>query len=220
MGAFFRLAVNGLQVIYQKSQLERQSLKSELALLRSQINPHFLFNTLNNMHSFVHTDPDKTAFSIIKLSEIMRYMLNESNSEKVLLEQEIEYIKSYIALQNMRFSDKQYVNLEIIGDPDGIEIAPMIFIPFIENAFKHGEKKQTTPSIDIKLEFDKKRIYFEVKNIIRKIKSDDIEGNTGFGLDNLKRRLELAYPDMCSLTITKENNQYITKLNIDLSHDN
>jgi sensor histidine kinase YesM len=103
MGAFFRMAINGFRVMFLKSQLEKQSLKSELALLRSQINPHFLFNTLNNMHSFTHTDPDKTAFSIIKLSEIMRYMLNESNSEKVLLSQEIDYIKSYIALQNLRF---------------------------------------------------------------------------------------------------------------------
>ena len=220
MGAFFRLAINGLQVIYQKSQLEKQNLKSELALLRSQINPHFLFNTLNNMHSFTHSDPDKTAFSIIKLSEIMRYMLTESNSEKVLLEQEIEYIKSYMALQNLRFSEKEYVKLKIEGDPGGIEVAPMIFIPFVENAFKHGDKKQKTPGIEVKLIFDKTNIYFEVKNIIRRIKSTDIEENNGFGLDNLERRLQLAYPDKYKLDIITDNNQYITKLNLDLTNDN
>ena len=220
MGAFSRLAINGLKLVFQKSQLEKQNLKSELALLRSQINPHFLFNTLNNMHSFTHTDPDKTAFSIIKLSEIMRYMLTESDSDKVLLEQEIEYIKSYIALQNLRFSDKEYVNFEIIGDPGGIEIAPMIFIPFVENAFKHGDKKQKTPGINIKLKFDETTIYFEVTNIIRKIKSVEIDEYNGFGLENLERRLQLAYPDKYKLDIVTSNNQYITKLNIDLSHDN
>jgi sensor histidine kinase YesM len=220
MGAFFRLAINGMMVIIQKSQLEKQNLKSELALLRSQINPHFLFNTLNNMHSFTHTDPDKTAFSIIKLSEIMRYMLNESNSEKVLLDQEIEYIKSYIALQNLRFSDKEFVRLQITGDPTGIEIAPMIFIPFVENAFKHGDKKQKIPGIEVKLEIESSSILFEVKNNKRKIKSTEIEDNSGFGLDNLERRLELAYPGKYNLKVFDENNHYITVLKIDLSNDN
>jgi LytS/YehU family sensor histidine kinase len=96
----------------------------------------------------------------------------------------------------------------------------MIFIPFIENAFKHGDKKQSNPGINIKLEFDKSCIYFEVKNIIRKIKSEDIEESNGFGLDNLERRLQLAYPNNYKLEIITENNLYITKLNIDMNHDN
>ena len=113
MGAFFRLAINGLHVIYQKSKLEKQNLKGELALLRSQINPHFLFNTLNNIHAFTHKDADKTAFSIIKLSEIMRYMLNESESERVLLEDEIvntavdQVVKAYNLLSE---EDQKTVN--------------------------------------------------------------------------------------------------------------
>lgn len=220
LGAFFRLAINGMKILYQKSQLEKQNLKSELALLRSQINPHFLFNTLNNMHSYVHTDPDKTAFSIIKLSEIMRYMLNESNSEKVLLEQEIEYIKSYVALQNLRFSEQENVHFEITGNPTGIEIAPMIFIPFVENAFKHGDKKQKDKGIEVKLNVNKSYIYFEVCNFKRKIKSDEIVENNGFGLISLERRLELAYPGKYNLDIIDEKDQYITKLNIDLSNEN
>ena len=216
IGVVFRLGVDGLNLAYQKSQLEKQNLKSELALLRSQINPHFLFNTLNNMHSLVYSDPDMTAFSIIKLSEIMRYMLNESSSEKVLLEKEIEYIKSYIALQNMRFSEKEFVKMNIVGDPSGIEISPMIFIPFVENAFKHGDKKKKDVGIDIKLEINDSNLLFEVCNYKRKIASQDIEKNNSFGIVNLKRRLELAYPNRHHLEIEDAKDQYITKLRIDL----
>lgn len=220
LGVIFRLAINGLKAVVLKSQLEKQNLKSELALLRSQINPHFLFNTLNNIHSFAHSDSDKTAFSIIKLSEIMRYMLNESNSERVLLEDEIDYIKSYIALQNIRFSEKEYVFLDIEGDPSGIKIAPMIFVPFIENAFKHGDKRQKTPGVKVVLNISKEEIYFEVCNVKRKIKSSDIEEKSGFGLDNLKRRLELAYPESFNLEIIDGENDYITKLKIILQNEN
>jgi two-component system, LytTR family, sensor kinase len=220
MGAFFRLAINGLQVIYQKSKLEKQNLRGELALLRSQINPHFLFNTLNNIHAFTHKDADKTAFSIIKLSEIMRYMLNESESERVLLEDEIAYVKSYIALQNIRFSETEYVFLEIEGDPAGINIAPMIFVPFVENAFKHGDKRQKDSGVKVSLRISKTDIIFEVCNLKRKIKSEEIEEKSGFGLENLRRRLELTYPDSFILDIQDKQNEYITKLKIDLSNEN
>ncbi len=216
MGLIFRLAIDGISALVKKSQLEKQNLKSELALLRSQINPHFLFNTLNNMHSFTHTDPDKTAFSIIKLSEIMRYMLNEANTEKVLLEDEIEYIKSYIALQNIRFSEKEYVKFEIEGNFKGISVAPMIFIPFVENAFKHGDKRQKEFGIQVLLHISKEEIKFEVINLKRKIKSQEIEGKSGFGLENLKRRLELAYPDKFNLNISDDGSKYITSLKIRL----
>lgn len=217
MGVVFRLAINGINAVVKKSQLEKQNLKSELALLRSQINPHFLFNTLNNMHSFTHTDPDKTAFSIIKLSEIMRYMLNEAGTEKVLLVDEIEYIKSYIALQNIRFSEKEYVLFEIEGEPEGIMVAPMIFIPFVENAFKHGDKRQKAPGIKILLTMSKEEIFFEVVNLKRKITSNEIEGKSGFGQENLRRRLELAYPDSFKLDIEDNGVEYTTRLKIILS---
>ena len=219
LGVVFRLAINGLQAVVLKSQLEKQNLKGELALLRSQINPHFLFNTLNNIHAFTHKDADKTAFSIIKLSEIMRYMLNESESERVLLEDEIAYIKSYIALQNIRFSETEYVLLEIEGNPMGINIAPMIFVPFVENAFKHGDKRQKAPGVKISLKIAKTEIVFEVCNLKRKIKSEEIEEKSGFGLENLRRRLELTYPNSFTLDIQDKSNEYITKLKIDLSNE-
>ena len=135
-----RLSVDGIKRRERQKELEQQNTQAELALLRSQINPHFLFNVLNNIHSYVYEDPDKTSFSLIKLSEIMRYMLYETNAPKVLLDQEIDYIQNYLALQRLRLQQGKNIRFNVSGNTAGIRIAPMLFIPFIENTFKHGKK--------------------------------------------------------------------------------
>ena len=150
----------------------------------------------------------------------MRYMLNEATAEKVLLEKEIEYIKSFIAIQSLRFSENDFVKFDVTGNVDGIEIAPLVLIPFVENAFKHGDKTQKPPVIEIYLEISRNSLNFKVINYIRKIKSSEIEENSGFGLENLNRRLELSYPDKYKLDVISDKNQYTIKLKLDLYHDN
>jgi LytS/YehU family sensor histidine kinase len=146
-------------------------------------------------------------------------MLGEANTEKVLLEDEINYIKSYIALQNIRFSENDYVEFNIEGNIINKYIAPMILVPFIENAFKHGDKRQKAPGIKVSLIVSESEINFKVTNLKKKIKTVDIEEKSGFGLENLKRRLELTYPNKFELDIDDSGNEYITSLKIELSDE-
>ncbi len=124
-GGFFRFQIEWFKNKQEKQELENKNVKSELSLLRSQVNPHFLFNTLNNIHSYAHIDADITAYSIEKLSDIMRYMLYEANTEKVLLDREIDYINSYIELVNLKFADKKFVKFNITGETGGKKISPI-----------------------------------------------------------------------------------------------
>jgi len=213
---FFRFMLEWFKDYKKKQELEKQNIISELALLRSQINPHFLFNTLNNIHTFAYIDVDKTAYSIEKLSDIMRYMLYESDAEKVLLEKEINYIKSYIELINIKFKERDYVHFEISGELTGKFIAPMIFIPFVENAFKHGKKKTQHPGIEIVLDVKSDNLSFSVSNNLPQNINEESE-NGGIGLANIKRRLELLYPEKHKLEITETKEKFVTNLIISLS---
>jgi len=214
LGSFFRLTVDWFRNIRKQEMLEKQNIANELALLRSQINPHFLFNTLNNIHSFVYSDQDKTSFGIIKLSEIMRYMLFEANSDKVLLEKEIKYIENYIELQKIRLKDPKFIELQIEGDFIKKEIPPMLLINFVENAFKHCRKNSPSPGIKIILKIVDNSLTFEVKNYISTI--HDYRGHgEGFGLKNIQRRLDLIYGKGYNLDIIKDNDEYTVKLFIE-----
>lgn len=206
-----RLSADWFVKYQQHKELEKQNLKTELALLRSQVNPHFLFNTLNNIHSFSLTEPEKSSFAIIKLSEMMRYMLYEANGEKVRLEKEVQYIQNLIALHKLRYEDDQFVKFEVSGDVHRIEIPPMIFLPFIENAFKHG-KQSVENAIVIKLKIDETKMIFNCRNFI-KLKSETEKTQIGgVGLKNIKRRLQLLYPDLHQLTITSNDDIYAVEL--------
>lgn len=198
--------------------LKAQSDANELALLRSQINPHFLFNTLNNIHSFIQREPDRASFGIIKLSEIMRYMLYKSDTEEVLLENEIEYINNYIDLQKLRISDANFVEFNITGNYQGVSIPPMLFMPFVENAFKHGRKREVSPGIFINLSVLNNNIEFSITNYI---KEDENVENTkgGFGLKNIKRRLELLFGNKYELETVTEDKKFLVKLKFSLNED-
>ena len=195
-----------------KSEMVNQSQASELALLRSQVNPHFLFNTLNNIYSLVSQKSEDAPEAVMKLSSIMRYMLYDATTDKVLLEKEIDYLQSFIQLQRLRSSQTNFVEFNILGNVDGQTIAPMLLIPFVENAFKHGSKNVTFPGIRITLVSEPGIISFEVINHIRKntIASRDQTG--GIGLPNIKRRLDLLYPGKYDLEIKEEKEIYSVKL--------
>jgi LytS/YehU family sensor histidine kinase len=197
-----------------KADLVNQNQASELALLRSQINPHFLFNTLNNIYSLVYKKSDDAPEAVMKLSAIMRYTLYDSNTDKVVLEKEVEYLKSFIELQQLRLKTDNFVEFNINGDLEGYTIAPMVFISFVENAFKHGSKKVQPPGIVINLTADNNKIIFETMNYC--IQNDDSNKDIagGIGLQNIKRRLELLYKDKYILEISKSENQFIVKLEI------
>jgi len=195
-----------------KAELENKNKTSELALLRSQLNPHFLFNTLNNIDSLILTAPDKASDAIIKLSDIMRFMLYDTSTDTVSLEKEINYLKSYISLQQIRMKDAGFVKVDISGNCGGKTIAPMLFIPFVENAFKHGLKNVPSPGITIKLDCQKDSVNFEVQNRVDPGIEVNKDKSSGIGLANTRRRLELLYPDRHEIQIEQENGNYISRL--------
>jgi len=196
-----------------KSNLENENLIAELAFLKSQINPHFLFNSLNNIYSLAYQKSEKTPEAILKLSEIMRYMLYESNEDKVELSNEIRYLENYIELQKLRFKDNIYIKFEINGDPLGLMITPLVLISFVENAFKHGIATDIENPIRIELNLSEGKLLFHVINIKSSL-NKDITG--GIGLQNVQRRLSLIYKDRYRLHIDDNNDIYNCELYLNL----
>ncbi len=212
-GTMFRFTIDWFISSQKQKELEKQNVTSELALLRSQINPHFLFNTLNNINSFVTRDPEVTSSGIIKLSEIMRYMLYDATNEKVLLDKEIGYIISYIDLQRMRVKDPDFVQFKIEGNTEGLTIPPLLLVPFIENAFKHGRKNVEYPGITISLKITQNELKFHCKNYILPVEDHKTEQG-GFGLKNIKRRLDLLYGKNYNLEIETRDDIFVVDLTI------
>jgi hypothetical protein len=212
-GVIICFAIDWFEKFRKQKELKNYNKEMELALLRSQINPHFLFNTLNNINSFVYQDPDKTSYSIIKLSDIMRYMLYETNTDKVFLDKEVTYIHNYLDLQKLRSENKAYIDFQVKGDISRKKIAPMLFIPFVENAVKHG-KKNIKNGISITLEVSEDTIIFTCVNRMKETNSVLTVNENGVGLANIKRRLELLYPDKHHLEITKDSDIFSVKLEI------
>lgn len=198
----------------QKKEMEAEKLSSELAFLKSQVNPHFLFNILNNICSLARKKSDGTESAIIKLSQIMRYMLQDSKDEKVSLEKEVEYLQSYIELQRLRLPEQVKVDFASEGRPELFSIAPLLLIPFVENAFKHGVSYQEPSEIHIRLTCGEQLLSFSVVNSITKYHGDTTGQGSGIGLKNVMRRLELLYPGKHDLRISDEGNQYIVELKI------
>lgn len=212
-GIVFRFAIDWFENREKRKELEEQNIRTELALMRSQVNPHFLFNTLNNINSFATKNSEKTSFAIIKLSEIMRYMLYEAKEDKVFIEKEIKHIENYLALQKLRYKSNDFVKFDCKCKNRSILVPPMLFIPFIENAFKHGKKGEKS-EINIKLLVDQEIVQFECSNSIRDLNETEIEEFSGFGIENIKRRLKLLFPDKHQLIIDITNNIYKVDLTI------
>ncbi|MEI7660705.1 MAG: histidine kinase [Bacteroidota bacterium] len=196
-----QLAIGWFETQKLKTELILEKQSGELALLRSQVNPHFLFNTLNNIYSLVYQKSEDAPEAVMKMSSIMRYMLYDATTDKVLLEKEIEYLKSFIELEKLRIRHKNFVELAITGNVEGRTIAPMLLIPFVENAFKHGSKSVTNPGIRINLSIGPQQIRFEVVNHMRKSTPVTKDQVGGIGLNNIRRRLNLLYPGKHQLEI-------------------
>ena len=194
--------------------LETEKREMELQFLKSQLNPHFLFNSLNNIYSLAYQKSEKTADAILKLSEIMRYMIYESNDSKCDLGKEVDYLKNYIELHKLRFKDGGSVELNITGEIDGQQVVPLILISFVENAFKHGVANDPTDPIKINLIANQKILHFSVTNKKNKDNFKDQVG--GVGLSNVERRLQLMYPDRYKLNIVNSATHYTTELMLDL----
>lgn len=202
-----------------QTQLQANQLSTEIKFLKSQINPHFLFNTLNNLFSMAQgKGNDELADGISKLSGMMRYMLYDSNEENVPLSKEITYLEECITLNKLRYAEEEViVTFECKGKIADIHVAPMLFIPFVENAFKHGVAIGQTAAIQIALVVSGQKLNFSCVNedhsSIRKMEMEI----SGIGLENVKRRLELVYPGKHQLTIRNEDGKFMVKLEIDLS---
>jgi two-component system LytT family sensor kinase len=194
---------------------ENENLKTELSFLRSQVSPHFLFNVLNNMVAMARLKSDMLEPSLIRLSGLMRYMLYESDEASVTLIRETEYVNSYIELQKIRYAKSLIIRVDM--DPgDNQLIEPMLLIPFIENAFKHGTGIIEDPEIDISLKISDGLIDFRVKNKFDS-KNEEVKDKTsGIGLPNVIRRLNLLYDQKHILSINKENGWFIVSLQIKL----
>jgi len=197
-------------------QLLKEKSEAELEMLKGQINPHFLFNTLNNIYSLSLKKSDLTPEAILKLSEMLDYLLYECKADRVSLKNEINLIQNYIYLQKIRFGDRLDIKFENTTDND-LTIAPMILLPFIENSFKHGVGNQSKKVwIDINLNQTKKYLIFEVGNSkISQNQKQQSSGSGGIGLENVKKRLELLYPGSYSLEIEHLSDRYFVKLLIE-----
>jgi len=192
----------------QRSELLNQNQASELALLRYQINPHFLFNTLNNIYSLVYKKDDKAPDAVMKLSEILHYTLYKSNAEMVQLENEIVCLKSFIELQSLRVTDSDFVDFTVEGSAEGKTIVPMLLLPFVENAFKHCNKDVESPGITIKISINADFIEFQCKNFISSSNLSNKDDVGGIGLQNIKRRIGLLYEKKHLLDINKTENEF------------
>jgi len=201
----------------QNQLLVQQKLEAELKLLKSQIHPHFLFNTLNNLYALALDNSEKSAKGILKLSGLLHYMLYDCNAPLVMLKREIQQIEDYISLEKLRYSNRLEVEFDIVGKTDNKMIPPMIILPFVENAFKHGTSKHLQKaSIYINLSAENHRLHLIVKNSKSPVISNDESGYTkGIGLRNVRRRLELLYPDNHTLDIKDEENKFTIYLDID-----
>lgn len=218
LSSAYVLGKNYLHNERQKQALRQEKLKAELQFLKAQINPHFLFNTLNNLFAMAEKSGKRSlAEGISELSNLMRYMLHEANADRVPLSREIAYLQSVIELQQLRLdeNDDVLISLNIEGDHSKHEIAPLILIPFVENAFKHGIYLQESSFIKINLQVDTQEIVFHLINSKFEQQLNDLqEESSGIGLENVRRRLALIYPDSHDLQIINGNDTFEVKLSL------
>ena len=214
-------------IIQQQLQLEKEKeqqltleftrkiTEMELQLLKSQLNPHFYFNTLNNLYGLAMIAPKKAPDAILKLSDIMEYVIYDCRNDKVPVEKELRFINSYIELEKLRYDDTANISLEISGHPAGKQISPLLLVQFIENAFKHGlEEHKSNSYLKIRISLEKDLLIYESVNSMTE---KEIPVTGGVGLMNVRKRLDIIYPEKHQLTINSGNNEYVVNLMIQLN---
>jgi sensor histidine kinase YesM len=211
------LASISLTINNHLRQLEKEKLVAQISSLRFQINPHFLFNTLNNIYATAIDTSPRTADMVDKLSEMMRYTMKETQNDFVPLEEEINYLNNYVELQKLRLDSKIRFDFTIDGEFSELQIAPMLLIPFVENAFKHGVNSEQDSNIRISIKANESELHFIVANNKVDIRLGIKENSGGLGIENTKHRLALVYPSRHLLTIKETENDFIVSLHINLS---
>ncbi len=201
----------------KNTEIALEEHKLEIELLKAQINPHFFFNTLNNIYSLVYKKSDDAPAAVMKLSEIMRYIIYDSKSQMVPMEKEVEQLENYIELERLRSSDPDFIMLETRGDFSMHSVPPMVFLAFAENAFKHGRRKVKKPGIKFEIATEKGEINFCVSNYILQEPHNN-HGGEGIGMQNTRRRLELLYPNCHKLNISKSKDKYEVRLSLNCKY--
>lgn len=199
----------------QKKKLVEEKLEAELSFLKSQIHPHFLFNTLNNLYALTLIKSEQTSDVVLKLSGLLDYMIYKSNDKFVALSQELEILENYIDLEKLRYNERLNFDCQIEGEPGFHKIAPLILLPFIENSFKHGASvDRANPKIRIKIKIGSDCVKLNVVNSLRGEKEKDESLSVGIGLKNVRRRLELIYPEMHKLDIRQSEQEFEVNLEV------
>lgn len=199
-------------------EVRAKHVRTELELLKAQINPHFLFNTLNNLYGMARKKDSATADGIARLSHLMRYMIYDSKADTVSLDKEVEQIRRLIDLQMLRFAEEDRIDIDfhVEGNTINVLVPPMIMIPFVENAFKHGISISSPSFVHIRLIASESQICFQVKNSLHSKQEDEASNESGIGLKNVKRRLELLFPDSHTLSVRTDDKTYEVELKIKL----
>lgn len=216
-----KITIDWLKNQRERQELQTQTMQSELRFLKSQINPHFLFNTLNSLYALTLKKSDKAPDIVLKLSEMMRYMLYECNEPEVPLSKEIAYIGNYLELEKLRQGDTVEIEVKVEGSVSDQKIAPLMFIPFIENCFKHGLGNRLSPGfVRIHLKVMGHRVEAHIENSKPESMPKPLHARSGgIGLVNVRRRLNILYPNRYTLNIEDAPNSYGVKLKIDLVSD-
>lgn len=200
-----------------KAKKDKENLSSELKYLKSQVNPHFLFNALNNIYALSLKKSEQTTDVVMKLSSLLRYMIYETDKSSVPLEDEIKNINDYVDLQKIRLTDNTKVNIDLSGNPAHFNIEPLLLIPLVENAFKYGTSTTVSSNINIDIQIQEQKLFFSISNdIVNHESKTDIKEDSGIGLKNLIRRLELLYPDNFKLKKHIKENKFYISLNLNL----
>jgi len=199
-----------------KNEMEKEKMTSELAMLKSQINPHFLFNNLNNIYSLAIRKSESAPKAIVMLSEMMRYVLYDSASDQISLSKEVEHLKNYIDLQKLRLKENHQVCFTTEGNLEIQKIEPMLLEPFVENAFKHGDIFRQGGNIHIDLKVNRGVLEFKVQNTFTR-NGHVKDKHSGIGLSNIRKRLELLYPERHQLDISEKNAQFVIDLKLNLT---
>lgn len=201
-----------LRIYVRWKAVEEEKMQAELSYLKAQINPHFLFNTLNSIYSLAVKKSDSAPEAVVKLSYIMRYVTSDAHQEMVSLDKEIAYITNYVDLQRLRITPNMKIDYTVIGDPKGRQIAPLLLITFVENAFKFGISTEVEATVQIKITVDRGGVYLYVYN--QKVNKPTRSEGAGVGMENTLKRLDLHYPGQHILAIDDEKNDYKVSLKI------
>jgi len=198
----------------KNEQLENERLKSELALLRNQVSPHFLMNTLNNILALIELNPEKAKDAVIRLSTLMRYLLYDTSAGKTSLHKEVGFIESYFVLMKLRYSKEVDLKLEVPEELPDLTIPPMLFISFLENAFKHGVSYNRDSFVFFQLEIEESRLKCHICNSVHPDKEKPSDHYSGIGLVNVKKSLDLLYPDNYILNIDNNGQEFTVSLSL------